>query len=73
MLIATNAYGASLNPLLQRIYFPLKVFQIATRPLPRDVRTRLLPDGQGVGDTRRNLFTFRHATVNVPGASGEGR
>jgi glycine/D-amino acid oxidase-like deaminating enzyme len=64
VLIATNAYGGSLNPLLQRSYFPLKIFQIATEPLPRDVRTRLLPGGQGVGDTRRNLFTFRFDADN---------
>jgi len=59
VLIATNAYGGALNPTLQRTYFPLRVFQIATAPLPREIRTRLLPGGQGVGDTRRNLFTFR--------------
>ncbi|TPJ31668.1 FAD-dependent oxidoreductase [Mesorhizobium sp. B2-7-2] len=64
VLIATNAYGGSLNPLLERTYFPLKVFQIATRPLPRDIRARLLPGGQGVGDTRRNLFTFRFDADN---------
>ncbi|CAN7401937.1 FAD-dependent oxidoreductase [Mesorhizobium amorphae] len=64
VLIATNAYGGALNPLLQRTYIPLKVFQIATRPLPRKVRTRLLPGGQGVGDTRRNLFTFRFDAEN---------
>lgn len=59
VLIATNAYGGPLSQTLQRTYFPLKVFQIATAPLPRAIRTRLLPGGQGVGDTRRNLFTFR--------------
>ena len=64
VLIATNAYGGSLNPLLQRSYFPLKIFQIATEPLPREVRARLLPGGQGVGDTRRNLFTFRFDADN---------
>ncbi|MBZ9845923.1 MULTISPECIES: NAD(P)/FAD-dependent oxidoreductase [unclassified Mesorhizobium] len=64
VLIATNAYGGSLNPSLERTYFPLKVFQIATRPLPRDIRARLLPGGQGVGDTRRNLFTFRFDADN---------
>ncbi|MGX8009451.1 NAD(P)/FAD-dependent oxidoreductase [Mesorhizobium sp. ORM8.1] len=64
VLIATNAYGGSLDPLLRRTYVPLKVFQIATEPLPRDVRTRLLPGGQGVGDTRRNLFTFRFDADN---------
>ncbi|TIT38028.1 MAG: FAD-binding oxidoreductase [Mesorhizobium sp.] len=64
VLIATNAYGGSLNPLLQRTYFPLKVFQIATAPLPLEIRKRLLPGGQGVGDTRRNLFTFRFDADN---------
>ncbi|MEI9413323.1 NAD(P)/FAD-dependent oxidoreductase [Mesorhizobium sp. Cs1321R2N1] len=64
VLIATNAYGGSLSPLLRRTYFPLKVFQIATAPLPLEIRTRLLPGGQGVGDTRRNLFTFRFDADN---------
>lgn len=64
VLIATNAYGGPLHPALQRTYFPLKVFQIATAPLPREIRTRLLPGGQGVGDTRRNLFTFRFDAQN---------
>lgn len=64
VLIATNAYGGPLNPTLARTYFPLKVFQIATVPLPGAIRSRLLPGGQGVGDTRRNLFTFRFDSAN---------
>jgi glycine/D-amino acid oxidase-like deaminating enzyme len=64
VLIATNAYGGPLNRTLQRTYFPLKIFQIATAPLPREMRARLLPGGQGVGDTRRNLFTFRFDSEN---------
>jgi len=64
VLVATNAYGGPPFQTLQRTYFPLKVFQIATAPLPREARTRLLPGGQGVGDTRRNLFTFRFDAEN---------
>ncbi|MER8725553.1 FAD-binding oxidoreductase [Mesorhizobium sp. M0751] len=64
VLVATNAYGGALDCALQRTYFPLKIFQIATAPLPRETRTRLLPGGQGVGDTRRNLFTFRFDSGN---------
>jgi glycine/D-amino acid oxidase-like deaminating enzyme len=64
VLIATNAYGGHLNPTLARTYFPLKVFQIATEPLPASVRQRLLPGGQCVSDTRRNLFTFRFDAEN---------
>ena len=64
VFIATNAYGGGLRPELARTYIPLRVFQIATKPLPRDVRTRLLPGNQSVSDTRRNLFTFRFDAAN---------
>jgi len=64
VLIATNACGGALNPTLQRTYFPLTVFQIATQPLPPKMRQRLLPGGQGFSDTRRNLITFRFDAQN---------
>jgi glycine/D-amino acid oxidase-like deaminating enzyme len=64
VFIATNAYGRALNPALARTYFPLRVFQIATEPLPQSVRQRLLPGNQCVSDTRRNLFTFRFDAEN---------
>lgn len=64
VFIATNAYGGALQPALARTYFPLRVFQIATEPLPREIRSRLLPGNQSVSDTRRNLFTFRFDADN---------
>jgi glycine/D-amino acid oxidase-like deaminating enzyme len=64
VVVATNAYGGKLYPQLARTYFPLKVFQIATEPLPAPLRERLLPGGQCVSDTRRNLFTFRFDAEN---------
>ena len=64
VVVATNAYGGGLNPALARTYIPLKVFQIATEPLPASMRERLLPGGQCVSDTRRNLFTFRFDADN---------
>jgi glycine/D-amino acid oxidase-like deaminating enzyme len=64
VVLATNAYGGALNPTLARTYFPLKVFQIATVPLPPSIRARLLPGNQCVSDTRRNLFTFRFDAAN---------
>jgi glycine/D-amino acid oxidase-like deaminating enzyme len=64
VFVATNAYGQSLNPELAKTYFPLRVFQIATQPLPQDIRKRLLPANQCVSDTRRNLFTFRFDAAN---------
>jgi len=64
VLVATNAYGGALDRVLARTYVPLKIFQIATAPLPSDIRSRLLPGGQGIGDTRRNLFTCRFDSQN---------
>jgi glycine/D-amino acid oxidase-like deaminating enzyme len=64
VVVATNAYGGPLNPQLAQTYFPLKVFQIATEPLPPQVRARLLQGNQCVSDTRRNLFTFRFDANN---------
>ncbi|MBC7476592.1 MAG: FAD-binding oxidoreductase [Pseudorhodobacter sp.] len=59
VILATNAYPGDLWPGLDRTFFPLRVFQVATEPLPQTLRQRLLPGNQCVSDTRRNLFTFR--------------
>lgn len=64
VLLATNAHAGGLWPRLARSFFPLKVFQIATEPLPAALRDRLLPGGQCVSDSRRNLFTFRFDAGN---------
>ena len=64
VVLATNAYAGGLWPGLARSFFPLRVFQVATRPLPAAVRSRLLPGGQCVSDSRRNLFTFRFDARN---------
>lgn len=64
VVVATNAYGGALTPTLARTFFPLKVFQIATEPLSASTRGLLLPGGQCVSDTRRNLFTFRFDAEN---------
>ncbi len=64
VVLATNAHAGALWPGLAQSFFPLRVFQIATAPLPDAVRRRLVPGGQGVGDSRRNLFTFRFDAAN---------
>ena len=64
VVLATNAYVGPLWPALARSFFPLRVFQVATQPLPLSLRSRLLPQGQAVSDTRRNLFTFRFDAEN---------
>ncbi|MEO8243473.1 MAG: FAD-binding oxidoreductase [bacterium] len=64
VVLATNAYVGGLWPRLAQTFVPLRVFQVATGPLPWAVRSRLLPEGQAVSDTRRNLFTFRFDAQN---------
>lgn len=64
VVLATNAHAGSLWPGLARSFFPLTVFQVATEPLPTALRARLLPEGQCVSDSRRNLFTFRFDAQN---------
>lgn len=64
VVMATNAHVGRLWPGLARSFFPLRVFQVATEPLPMAIRARLLPEGQCVSDSRRNLFTFRFDAQN---------
>ncbi len=59
VVLATNAYVGDLWPDLARSFFPLRVFQIATEPLGASMGEHILPGGQAVSDSRRNLFTFR--------------
>lgn len=64
VVLATNAYGGDLSPPLSQTYIPLRVFQIATRPLSTEMRRDLLPGDQCASDTRRNLFTLRFDADN---------
>jgi glycine/D-amino acid oxidase-like deaminating enzyme len=59
VIIATNAHTGSLWPDLGRTIIPVSSFQMATLPLPAEIRQRVLPGGQGVADTRRLLLYFR--------------
>lgn len=59
VILATNAYTDDLWPGLRRTVVPVQSYQVATRPLPEDVRRRVLPGGQSVSDLRRILFYFR--------------
>lgn len=59
VVMATNAYTGDLWPGLRQTVIPVTSFQIATHPLPQAIRDTILPDGQGVADTRRLLLYFR--------------
>jgi glycine/D-amino acid oxidase-like deaminating enzyme len=59
LILATNAYTDDLWPGLRRTLLPVQSYQVATRPLPDDIRRRVLPGGHAVSDLRRILFYFR--------------
>lgn len=59
LLLCTNAYTTGVAARLGRGTVPLRVYQIATAPLDAETARRIAPDRRPVGDTRRNLFTYR--------------
>lgn len=60
VIVATNAYsGPELVAGLDRTIVPVYSFQIATKPLPDNVRRTILGDGHVASDTRRLLRYFR--------------
>ncbi len=59
LLIAVNAYGSSAAAELRPAYTPMRYFQVATRPLPADALTTILPERQGAWDTATVMSSFR--------------
>lgn len=59
VLLCTNGYTDDLWPALRRTVIAANSFQIATPPLPDDLRRTILPGGHAVSDTRRLLRYFR--------------
>ncbi len=59
LLQATNGYlGHDLN-FARQDFVPVDFFQIATAPLPADLRARILPGGEGCWDTAQVMSSFR--------------
>ncbi|WP_084364968.1 FAD-dependent oxidoreductase [Rhizobium sp. RU36D] len=59
VLLCTNAGRLGAAGRLGQAVVPLKVYQIATKPLPAEVARRISPQRTPVADTRSNLFTYR--------------
>lgn len=59
LLLCTNAFTTGPAARLGRTTVPLRVYQVATAPLDDDTVARIAPDRRPVGDTRKNLFTYR--------------
>lgn len=59
VLLCTHAAELGLARRLSRVVLPLRVVQLATRPLASDMVQRISPQRTPVADTRANLFTYR--------------
>ncbi|MDR3495627.1 MAG: FAD-binding oxidoreductase [Ancalomicrobiaceae bacterium] len=59
ILLATNALVDGLSPSVARSIIPVRVFQIATEPLPAELRRTILPQRTPVADTRHHTFAVR--------------
>jgi glycine/D-amino acid oxidase-like deaminating enzyme len=59
VIFATNAYSDKFVEPLQRTLVAVPSMQVATSPLPTELRRAILPEGQSVSDTWRLLRYFR--------------
>lgn len=59
VLLATNAFTSGIAGHMGRTGVPLRVYQVATKPLDAQTVARIAPNRRPVGDTRSNLFTYR--------------
>ena len=57
LIQATNAYAT--GGLAQNAYIPVHYFQLATDPLPNNLRAPILPGGEGCWDTAQIMSSFR--------------
>jgi glycine/D-amino acid oxidase-like deaminating enzyme len=59
VILATDAYSGSLLDPLRRTLIPVPSFQVATEPIPENLRKTILPEGQSASDTWHLLRYFR--------------
>lgn len=59
VIVATDAYSSGPWSALKREQVPLPYFNLATAPLPPELRERILPERQGAWDTKSILSSFR--------------
>lgn len=58
VLLATNAATTNIWPNLSRTLIPVRVYRVATQPLPSHLRSGILKGNPAVSDTRRDLRAF---------------
>lgn len=59
ILLTTNALVRALRPDVFGAIIPVEVHQVATQPLPAEVRATILPGRSPAADTRRHTFAVR--------------
>ena len=59
VIIATNAYTDGISEELRRTLVAVPSFQVATAPIPVELRSTILPEGQAASDTWHLLRYFR--------------
>ena len=59
VIIATDAYTDGISEELRRTVMPVPSFQVATAPVPMELRSTILPEGQAASDTWHLLRYFR--------------
>jgi len=59
IVVATEAYTHSVWPEIRAELVHLPYFNVATKPLGAPLSRKILPDRQGVGDTKKVLSSFR--------------
>lgn len=59
VIVATNAYTSAVWPEIRAELVHLPYFNMATAPLSHNLRRSILPERQGVWDTREVLSSFR--------------
>lgn len=59
VLLCANGGNAALHPALRDTVLPLPVCEVATRPLPADMRATILPQGQTLTDISTDVLSLR--------------
>ncbi|MFT3964390.1 MAG: FAD-dependent oxidoreductase [Sphingobium sp.] len=76
-ILAANGGTMALHPALARSMVPMRVREVATAPVPQDVRAHVLPQGHAMTDRGPDIFTIRYdqdgrlvTAANIPWAHG---
>jgi glycine/D-amino acid oxidase-like deaminating enzyme len=59
VVLCANGGNATLHPALAQTILPLPVCEVATRPLPTDLRETILPRGHALTDSSADVFSIR--------------